>query len=424
MHVLDATVRDYAWGSRTLLPRLEGREPTGAPEAEKWLGAHPGAPSVVVGPDGDRRGLDELIAADPEAMLGPARRFGRLPYLMKLLAAGQPLSIQAHPSLGRAREGFAREEEAGVPADAPHRNYKDDNHKPEMIVALTPFSALCGFRRPEEATATFERVALALTEWADGDSTQVAVAARRMAMLLADEDLEGTFTDILDPASVWTAEGGVDQLVEALRGMPDLIRQDEALETALQVAEHFPGDPGVVVTLLLNRVDLLPGQAVHLPAGNVHAYLRGLGVEVMAASDNVLRGGLTGKHVDLAELRAVVEFEAMPVPHTDPEADGDGVTRYRPPFDEFELTRLSTDACPDGPSGDVTDAGARARVAGPAIAVATEGTAVLRCGDEAVRLTPGQSVFIPAARTAEAPLALSAEGHGRATVFVAALPSA
>lgn len=368
-----------------------------------------------MGADGDRRGLDEVIAADPEGMLGQARRFGRLPYLMKLLAAARPLSIQAHPTLSRAREGYAQEEAAGVPVDAPDRNYRDDNHKPEMIVALTPFSALCGFRRPEEATATFERVALALTEWADGDSTQVAVAARRMAVLLADEDVEGAFTEILDPASVWTAEGGVDQLVEALRGMPDLIRQDEALETALQAAEHFPGDPGVVVSLLLNRVDLQPGQAVHLPAGNVHAYLHGLGVEVMAASDNVLRGGLTGKHVDLAELRAVVVFEPMPVPYTDPEAEAEGVTRYRPPFEEFELTRLSADPAAEG---------VRARVAGPAIAVATEGTAVLRCGDEAVRLTPGQSVFVPAAQTAAAPLALESEGRGRATVFVAALPTA
>lgn len=418
MHVLDATVRDYAWGSPTLLPRLEGREPTGAPEAEKWLGAHPGAPSVVVGEGGERRGLDEVIAADPEGTLGQAERFGRLPYLMKLLAAARPLSIQAHPTLSRAREGYAQEEAAGVPVDAPHRNYRDDNHKPEMIVALTPFSALCGFRRPEEATATFERVALALTEWADGDSTQVAVAARRMAVLLADEDVEGAFTEILDPASVWTAEGGVDQLVEALRGMPDLIRQDEALETALQAAEHFPSDPGVVVSLLLNRVDLQPGQAVHLPAGNVHAYLHGLGVEVMAASDNVLRGGLTGKHVDLAELRAVVAFDPMPVPYTDPEAEAEGVTRYRPPFEEFELTRLSAGPAPDAAAGPV-----RARVAGPAIAVATEGTAVLRCGDEAVRLTPGKSVFVPAAQTADAPLALEAEGRGRATVFVAALPT-
>ena len=416
MHVLDATVRDYAWGSPTLLPRLEGREPTGAPEAEKWLGAHPGAPSVVVGEGGERRGLDEVIAADPEGTLGQAERFGRLPYLMKLLAAARPLSIQAHPTLSRAREGYAQEEAAGVPVDAPHRNYRDDNHKPEMIVALTPFSALCGFRRPEEATATFERVALALTEWADGDSTQVAVAARRMAVLLADEDVEGAFTEILDPASVWTAEGGVDQLVEALRGMPDLIRQDEALETALQAAEHFPGDPGVVVSLLLNRVDLQPGQAVHLPAGNVHAYLHGLGVEVMAASDNVLRGGLTPKHVDVPELRRVVAFAPLPVPYTDPVEDGAGVVRYRPPFEEFELTRLAADA--GGPS-------AEARVAGPAIAVAVDGPAVLACGADAVRLEAGAAVFLPAEETAAAPLTLSpATDDAPARVFVAALPTA
>ncbi|MGC5049142.1 mannose-6-phosphate isomerase, class I [Micrococcus porci] len=413
MHLLEAVVRDYAWGSPTLLAELEGREPSGAPEAEKWLGAHPGAPCTVSGPEG-RRGLDELIAADPAPTLGEAARFGRLPYLMKLLAAGRPLSIQAHPTREQARAGFAAEEAAGVPVDAPHRNYKDDNHKPEMIVALTPFSALCGFRRPEDAAATFERVADALTEWTDGDATDVDLAARRIAIHLAAEDVEAAFADILDPDAVWSA-GGVDRLIEAVRAQPDLVAHDPALATALEVAEQCPGDPGVLVTLLLNRVDLVPGQAVHLPAGNVHAYLHGLGVEVMAASDNVLRGGLTPKHVDVPELRRVVAFAPLPVPFTDPVEDGAGVVRYRPPFEEFELTRLAADA--GGPS-------AEARVAGPAIAVAVDGPAVLACGADAVRLEAGAAVFLPAEETAAAPLMLSrATDDAPARVFVAALPT-
>ncbi|MDY6055348.1 mannose-6-phosphate isomerase, class I [Micrococcus sp.] len=415
MFVLSPIVRDYAWGSPILLAELEGREPTGAPEAEMWLGAHPGAPCAVVAEDGTRRGLDELIAENPERMLGPAAGAGRLPYLMKLLAAARPLSIQAHPTLEQARAGFAAEEAAGVPADAPHRNYKDDNHKPEMIVALTPFSALCGFRRPEEARATFERLAQALTEYSDGDATAVAVAARRLAVLLQDEDVEGAFTAVLDPASVWTAEGGVDELVEALRAMPELVAQDEALATALEAAEHFPGDPGVLVTLLLNRVDLMPGQAIHLPAGNVHAYLEGLGVEVMAASDNVLRGGLTPKHVDVPELQRVVAFEPLPVPYTGPEEEGPGVLCYRPPFEEFELARLS--------AADASPAEALHRVNGPAVAVAVAGRAVLGCGGRTVRLRPGQAVFVPAAETAGAPLRLTAEGSEEAVVYAASLPS-
>ena len=162
MHVLKPVIRDYAWGSPTLLADLQGREPTGRPEAELWLGDHPGAPCVAVVADGAHIGLDEVVAADPERCLGPVAPEGRLPFLMKLLAAGAPLSIQAHPTLEQARAGHAAEEAAGVPADAPERNYKDANHKPEMLLALTPFAAMCGFRSPEVSSDSFEALARAL----------------------------------------------------------------------------------------------------------------------------------------------------------------------------------------------------------------------------------------------------------------------
>ena len=201
MHVLKPVIRDYAWGSPTLLADLQGREPTGRPEAELWLGDHPGAPCVAVVADGAHVGLDEVVAADPERCLGPVAPEGRLPFLMKLLAAGAPLSIQAHPTLEQARAGYAAEEAAGVPADAPERNYKDANHKPEMLLALTPFSAMCGFRSPEVSSDSFEALARALTERADGDTSAVAIAAARISQALAAGDLEDAFTSILDPDS-------------------------------------------------------------------------------------------------------------------------------------------------------------------------------------------------------------------------------
>lgn len=412
MHVLKPAIRDYAWGSPTLLAHLQGREPSGRPEAEMWLGDHPGAPCAVVLEDGSLAGLDAVTAADPARCLGPAAAVGRLPYLMKLLAAGAPLSIQAHPTLEQARAGFAAEEAAGVPVEALHRNYRDANHKPEMLVALTPFAAMCGFRSPEVSSDSFEALAHALTERADGDVSDVAVAAARISQMLAVGSLEDAFTAILDPESVWGTPGAVAQVVDVLRAAEDLAERDPSLATALEVAQHHPDDPGVVVAILLNRVDLAPGQAVHLPAGNVHAYLHGLGVEIMAASDNVLRGGLTAKHVDVAELRRVVDFEALPVPSTEPERVADSVVAFRPPFDEFELLQATLE----------DDVARQLDVHGPGIAVATRGAAHLDLAGREVRIGPGEAVFLPAAETATGPLTVRAADGAPATVHVAGLP--
>lgn len=412
MHVLEPIVRDYAWGSTTLLAALQGREPTGRPEAELWLGMHPGAPSAAVLPDGSAVSLDDLVAAQPEAMLGAAAAEGRLPYLVKLLAAGQPLSIQAHPTLEQARAGFAAEEAAGVPRDAPHRNYRDDNHKPEMILALTDFSALCGFRAAEDSSLSFERLAQTLTEYADGDTSTAAVAAARISQTLATGDIEGAFCALLAEDTAWAQPGTVAQCVAALRGAEHLVLQDPSLATALELARHHPEDPGVLVGVLLHRVDLAPGQAVHLPAGNVHAYLHGLGVEVMAASDNVLRGGLTPKHVDIPELRRVVRFEALPLPYTEPERVAPSVVAYRPPFEEFELLQAT---CED-------DAEHALELSGPGVAVVTRGTARLAIAGQEVTLGPGRAVFLPASETASGPLVVQAEGAAAATVHAVGLP--
>ena len=265
---------------------------------------------------------------------------------------------------------------------------------------------------PSRVPDSFEALARALTERADGDTSAVAVAAARISQALAAGDLEDAFTSILDPDSVWGAPGAVAQVVDVLRAAPDLAERDPSLATALEVAQHHPDDPGVVVAILLNRVDLAPGQAIHLPAGNVHAYLHGLGVEVMAASDNVLRGGLTPKHVDVPELRRVVTFEALPVPSTEPERVADSVVAFRPPFEEFELLQATLE----------DDAVHGLDVHGPGIAVVTRGRARLALAGQEIELGPGEAVFLPAAETASGPLAVRAAAGAPATVHVAGLP--
>ncbi|NUL44029.1 mannose-6-phosphate isomerase, class I [Cellulosimicrobium funkei] len=455
MFLLRTPIRDYAWGSATLLAELQDRTPTGRPEAEMWMGAHPGAPAGAVpasDPECAPVALDELLSADPARLLGEAARYGRLPFLVKLLAAGRPLSIQAHPALEQARAGYAAEEAAGVPVSAAHRNYRDDNHKPEMIVALTPFAALCGFRSAVDAGTSFSRLAHVLAENTEDDagsagladaasgaaSASIAPAAfdappaeASVAQTVAsyadlllhggeepDRDgvdggggpaLERVFADLLDPAGNWSSGTWVTAVVAALKQAPRALDEDLNLSTAVGIAEHYPTDPGVLVSILLNRVDLAPGQAIHLPAGNVHAYLHGLGVEVMAASDNVLRGGLTPKHVDVAELRRVVAFESVPVPYCTPASEGDGHLVFRPPFEEFQVERL------DLPAADGTTLSAR----GPVLAVCTAGQVRVESGADVALLTPGESVFLTAA---DAATIVHGTGEVPATLFSVTLP--
>ncbi|MGW1069480.1 mannose-6-phosphate isomerase, class I [Streptomyces aureus] len=369
MDRLDNTVRPYAWGSTTAIPRLLGVEPTGEPQAEMWMGAHPGAPSRTA-----RGPLNEVIGEDPEKELGRAAvaRFGpRLPFLLKLLAAGAPLSLQVHPDLEQAREGYEDEERRGVPVDAPHRNYKDANHKPELICALTEFEGLCGFRAPEEAAALLEALGVdSLKPYADLLRAHPEEAALRevlTAVLSADpEDMARTVAE-------------TTAACERLGG---------AYTPYAGLAHHYPGDPGVIAAMLLNHVRLQPGEALFLGAGIPHAYLDGLGVEIMANSDNVLRCGLTPKHVDVPELLRVVRFEAADPGVLRPEASPDGEEVYATPIDEFRLSRyvVAEDADPL----DLTRAT-------PQILLCTSG-AVRADG---IDLTPGTSVFVPAGEKAE-----------------------
>ncbi|MFE0671720.1 mannose-6-phosphate isomerase, class I [Streptomyces sp. NPDC058867] len=369
MDRLDNTVRPYAWGSTTLIPHLLGTEPTGEPQAEMWMGAHPGAPSHT-----GRGTLVDLVDADPEKELGKAgvAKFGpRLPFLLKLLAAGAPLSLQVHPDLTQAREGYADEERRGVPLDAAHRNYKDTNHKPELICALTEFDGLCGFRDPVRAADLIDGLGVdSLKPYVDLLHAHPEEAALRevlTAILSADrEDMARTVTEA---AAACDRLGGPYTPYAAL-------------------AHHYPGDPGVIAAMLLNHVRLQPGEALFLGAGIPHAYISGLGVEIMANSDNVLRCGLTPKHVDVPELLRIVRFEAADPGVLRPEASPDGEEVYETPIDEFRLSRYVLPE--DSAAHDLTRDTAQ-------ILLCTAGS--VRAGE--LTLAPGESVFVPAGEKAQ-----------------------
>ncbi|TDC66050.1 mannose-6-phosphate isomerase, class I [Streptomyces hainanensis] len=372
------TVRPYAWGSPTAIPTLLGTEPTGEPQAEMWMGAHPGAPSRVdrgAGPVS----LADVVAADPEGELGAATvtAYGpRLPFLLKLLAADTPLSLQVHPDLPQAVAGFADEEARGVPVDAPHRNYRDANHKPELICALTPFDGLCGFRPPARTADLLDALGVdQLKPYADllrakpeGDALREVLTAVLTADPIAMTDTVLRTTEAL--AAGATAEHA----------------------SYAEMARHYPGDPGVIAALLLNHVRLQPGEALYLGAGVPHAYLSGFGVEIMANSDNVLRCGLTPKHVDVPELLRVVRFEAGAPGVLRPTGEPD--QNYPAPIGEFRLSR------------HVLDAAAPTRTlppGTPGILLCTAGRITLRdrAGTQ-LALEPGQSAYVRADETVDA----------------------
>ncbi|MBK7860843.1 MAG: mannose-6-phosphate isomerase, class I [Archangiaceae bacterium] len=323
MRRLSGVIQEYAWGSRTALPELLGTAPTGRPQAELWLGAHPLAPARL-----DGQTLLEHIESDPQAALGSEvrSRFGaRLPFLLKVLAIDEALSLQAHPNMTQASAGFAREEAAGLKLSDPKRSYRDASHKPEMVVALTRFDALCGFKTAEQMVERLQ--------------------------VLGVDDLRST----VQMLQGWPDAVGVTGVVHGLLGMNDAERRDvmgkvnealarvrgegEEFERAYQLSQRYPQDTGALLTLLLNHVTLEPGQALFLPAGNLHAYLKGLAVEVMASSDNVLRGGLTPKHVDVPELLATLVYELGSVPILSPRRESEEDV-WDAPVAEFRLSRL------------------------------------------------------------------------------------
>jgi mannose-6-phosphate isomerase len=328
VQLLRNPVRPYAWGSRTVIADLVGRPvPAPHPEAELWMGAHPGDPSHV-----GEASLVDVLAADPAGQLGEqvAQRWGgRLPFLMKVLAADEPLSMQAHPSAAQAEEGYAREEKLGIPRDAATRNYPDPTPKPELVCALTEFHALAGFRDPQRTLALLKAVSF-------------PGLAPYVSLLEGDPNREGlralftTWITLPQPAIDALVPSLLDACVEHVRSHGEF--QFEC-RTVLDLGERYPGDAGVLAALLLNDLLLGAGEAIFLPAGNLHVYVRGTALEVLANSDNVLRGGLTPKHVDVPELLRVLDFGYGDMDVRTGEATG-AEHVYRTTSPEFELTRF------------------------------------------------------------------------------------
>ena len=375
MELLQPVIRPYAWGSRHGIAELQGRPvPAAGPEAELWLGAHPSAPSGAVGTT-----LDAHIAADPDRELGPAcvARYGpRLPFLLKVLSAEQALSIQVHPSRAQAEAGFRAENEAGLALGDPARNYVDDWPKPELLYALTPFEVLAGLRPPPDASALLGALAVG----------QLAPLAAQLEAATSPQALGRALAAILE----WPEDSRAELVTKVTAACAALASSASpyagACAVVVRAAADHPGDLGVVAMLLMRHVVLAPGQAVFLPAGGLHDYLRGTGIEVLANSDNVIRAGLTGKHIDVPELLKLLD-PAVTVPVLSPRPIADGISSFDTTAPEFTLY-----------VADLAGEGVTLPGAGPRIALCTDGTAVLRTeSGESAKLPRGESCFVSAA---------------------------
>ncbi|GHV57445.1 mannose-6-phosphate isomerase, class I [Spirochaetia bacterium] len=394
-------VKHYEWGSPKWIPQLLGAEnAAGEPWAELWMGVHPGGPSQALLNTGEIA-LGNLIAQNPRLYLGEKtlENFGSLPFLFKLLAAAKPLSIQAHPSREQACAGWQRENEQGPAMDSPNRNYRDDNHKPEIICALSPFTAMCGFREPAEIALLLEHFFGALM---DGK------ALRGLKTALAEPGADKALKSFLKTLFSLSAEAR-QELTGYIRGKNTDFSGEfgEEWKNVVRFAELYPGDPGIIAPLYLNLLKLESGDAVYLSAGVLHAYIDGFGVELMANSDNVLRGGLTPKHVDVDELMGVLDFSPLKPKILKPQRENPSAnfSRYITPCREFSLgimTGRGGKHIP--PKGE------------PAIVIVTEGSVTINAGErEELVLHKGESAFISAEATGVA-------FTGAYTLYAATLP--
>jgi mannose-6-phosphate isomerase len=323
-------VQEYEWGSYTAIPELLGNDsPAKTPQAELWMGAHPKAPSKVK-LNGRWMSLMKLIEKNPKDILGKevAEKYSnRLPYLFKVLAAAKPLSIQAHPSLAQAKEGFIRENSLGIPFDANNRNYKDDNHKPECICALTFFWALNGFRKISGILALLEKIC---PQGLKSDLNNLRGEPNSLG-------LKKFFQAIMTMSRAQQNQIIADAIINAQK----FTEEDQAYKWMIDLHNEYPADIGVFSPILLNLICLKPGQAMFLPAGELHAYLDGVGIELMANSDNVLRGGLTPKHVDVPELLNVLNFEERELYILSPKESNECERIYSSRAEEFVLSVIT-----------------------------------------------------------------------------------
>lgn len=383
MQKLINSVQNYAWGSKTALTELYGlANPQQLPMAELWMGAHPKSSSKIEDASGQVVSLRDVIDGNQSALLGDAvaKRFGELPFLFKVLCAAQPLSIQVHPNKRNSEIGFAKENAAGIPMDAAERNYKDPNHKPELVFALTPFLAMNAFREFSEIVSLLQLVAGAHTAIAHFlEQPNAERLSQLFAALLSMQGEEKSRALAILKAALETQQG-------------------EPWQTIRLIAEFYPDDSGLFSPLLLNVVKLNPGEAMFLFAETPHAYLQGVALEVMANSDNVLRAGLTPKYIDIPELVANVKFEAKPANQllTTPVKHGAELDFPIPVNDfAFSLHDLSAqETAIDQQSA--------------AILFCVEGEAILRKGEQRLVLKPGESAFISAE---ESPVSVSGVGR-------------
>jgi mannose-6-phosphate isomerase len=330
----------YDWGSEELIQDFANLGVLGQPAAEVWFGSHPKAPSVIAS---SSQTLRDLV---PE-----------LGFLVKLLAAKKPLSIQAHPSKERAQEQFA----------LANPSYTDANHKPEMIIAITSFEALCGFRPLQDI------------------ETDLAALANSDAKF--EPWLKALTTGGLKAATEFAL---THNLAEDLGRNLSVLKRSR-VQLYQKLAEYFQGDVGLAIgTILMNHVSLAPGEGLYLPAGNIHAYLSGLGLEVMASSDNVLRGGLTKKPIDVPELMQVLDFQPLEDPIIKPKTILRGLTQYPADVEDFTVYRVEPSA-----SNMLIDL----KLEGSMIVVCTEGELEISTSqDEYLKIKRGSAAFVSDAR--------------------------
>ena len=383
MQKLINSVQNYAWGSKTALTDLYGiANPNNLPMAELWMGAHPKSSSKIEDASGQARSLRDVIDADKAALLGDkvAQRFGELPFLFKVLCADQPLSIQVHPNKQASEIGFAKENAAGIPLDAAERNYKDPNHKPELVFALTPFLAMNAFREFSEIISLLQ---------------PVAGAHNAIAHFLENPNAEA-LSQLF--ASLLNMQGEEKSHALAVLKAALESQQGEPWETIRLIAQFYPDDSGLFSPLLLNVVKLNPGEAMFLFAETPHAYLQGVALEVMANSDNVLRAGLTPKYIDIPELVANVKFVAKPAAEllTQPVKNGAELD-FPIPVEDFAFSLH-----------DLSQTETTIAQESAAILFCVEDEATLHKGEQRLVLKPGESAFVAAN---ESPVSVSGTGR-------------
>ncbi len=397
IQVLRNPIQNYAWGSNSFIPQLTGESASeNVPQAELWMGAHPKAPSLVWHNE-EWVSLPKLIQGDPEGVLGKsiAKKFSnRLPFLFKVLAAERPLSIQAHPNRDQARHGFSRENSLGIPLNAPHRNYKDGNHKPEIICALTTFWTLIGFREMEEIVA--------LTNWLGASSFRDRVTDSKGQT--NHESLRRLFTGLV----TMEEDDRRRMVAEVVESCEEYAGADKAFDWTVKLNRVYPGDTGVLSPFIMEIVRLEPGEALYISSGQLHSYLEGAGIELMANSDNVLRGGLTPKNIDVSELLEVLDFSANERRVLNPEGGVNNEKLYRSPAEEFILSTIFLD------EGAVFMSPKERSVE---IMICTDGEARINDSDrrEDLSLNKGTSIIIPASTG-------SYKIEGKCTLYKAAVP--